>query len=105
MADRRRTARAFAVLILALAAGIAFGYFVELHNQGLASGQPAEQAEQACLEAVTAELELLAANALEGHDIVIKDGYVTIIQVGGEVLTTGELLQGTESCHYLVGDQ
>lgn len=62
----------------------------------------ADQQQQACLQTVTAELELLAINALDGNKVVVEQGTVTIYQPGGEVLATGEFLAGTELCHDLL---
>jgi hypothetical protein len=71
-------------------------------------GKPerARQAElAACQQAVAAELELLAANALEGYTIVIEQGTVSILLASGEVLATGEFLAGTKFCQDIIGEQ
>ena len=71
-------------------------------------GKPerARQAElAACQQAVSAELHLLAGNVLEGHDVAIVDGHVTIYSPSGEVLATGEFLAGTDLCQDTIGEQ
>lgn len=70
-------------------------------------GKPerARQAElAACQQTVSAELEQLAALALEGHDIYISKGHVSIYLPSGEVLADGEFLAGTELCQATIGE-
>jgi hypothetical protein len=65
-----------------------------------ASEEASEVAE--CLETVTAELELLAGNVLDGNMVVLASDTVTIYTPDNEVLATGEFLANTSQCQHLL---
>lgn len=93
---RKPLGRVVVLVIIAMLAGMLAATAVANSQQ---QAEPAKQAELAsCKRAATAELELLAMNVLDGHDVVIKDAHVTIYLPDGEVLASGEFLAGTEAC-------
>lgn len=95
----RNAIRALRVVILGIILGWLVGKLIASSLQA-EQAEPARQAELAaeCQQAVTTELELLAGNVLEGHDVTIIDGHVTIYLASGEVLADGEFLEDIEVC-------
>ena len=66
--------------------------------------EPASEPELAkCQQAVSAEVELLAENLLDGYDVTVIDNHVTIYLPNGEVLADGEFLGGT-GCFEILRD-
>jgi hypothetical protein len=92
----------FAIVLAAMLTGVLVAEVIASSGQA-GQAEPAKQAELACQQARQAELELLAGNVLEGHDVTIIDGHVTIYLDSGEVLASGEFLEGTEMCQ--IGDR
>lgn len=95
----RQLGRALIIIFMVLLLG-SFYVLKQVNKEKLAREAEIDR----CLVVVRNELGLLAGNVLDGYDVTIADGYVTIYNGNGEVLATGKFLEGAESCLEYIGD-